>query len=153
MRKFKISLAIVMLVASMGLAAPASAELLVNEWSPFEFLVPQDPDNPCSDDPAFLAQGMQHVKVSTLPQGGLAINFNALGTFTGLVSGNEWLWRHNWADVLPMDGENAVYNYQETLKIIGQGGAPTYFAKFKFHVAVIGGEVKSYIEVEDITCT
>lgn len=152
MGKFKINFAIIGLVAWVGLTAPAQAELLVNEWLPFEFVVLQDPDNPCADDPAFLAQGMQHLKVSSLRQGGFAINFNALGTFTGLVTGEEWHWRHNIADVLPMDGENAVYSYHETLKIIGQGGTPTYFARTKFHVTVIGGELKSYIEVEDISC-
>jgi len=152
MGTFRISFATFLFIALTGLAMPAQAELLVNEWSPFEFVVLQDPEQPCADDPAFLAQGMQHLKVSTLRNGGVAINFNALGTFTGLVTGEEWKWRHNIADVLPIDGENAVYSYQDILKIIGQGGAPSFRAKFKLHVTEIGGEVKSYIEVEEITC-
>ncbi len=136
----------------MGLAGPVQAELLVNEWLPFEFVIPQNPEDPCADDPAFLAQGMQHLKASSLRNGGAAVNFNALGTLTGLVTGEEWHWRHNFADVLPMDGENTVYNYQETLKIIGQSGAPSLFIKAKFHITMIGGEVKSYIDIEEITC-
>ena len=54
---------------------------------------------------------------------------------------------------IPVDGENVVYTFQNTLKIIGQGGQNTYFAKTKFHVTVIGGEVKSYIDMEEITCS
>ena len=152
MGNFKINFAIIILITSMGMAAPTQAELLVNEWSPFEFVVLQDPNNPCGDDPAFLAQGMQHLKVSTLRRGGLAINFNALGTFTGLESGQEAHWRHNINDVFPNFGETEVYNYQESLKIIGQGGDPSYFAKIKFHITLIGGEVKSYVDSAKIEC-
>ena len=152
MSMFKKCFAIILFIALVGLAAPVHAELVVNEWAPFEFVVPQNPEEPCADDPAFLAQGMQHLKVSTLRNGGFAVNFNALGTFTGLVTGQEWHWRDNIADVLPIDGENAVYTFHNTLKIIGQRGAPTYFAEVRFHVTEIGGELKSYIEVENISC-
>jgi len=152
MSTFRISFATFVFIALTGLATPAQAELLVNEWSPFEFPILQDPEAPCANDPVFLAQGMQHLKVSTLRNGGLAINFNALGTFTGLETGEEWHWRHNFADVLPIFGDNRVGTYQDTLKIIGQRGNPTYFAKVRVHVTEIGGEMKSYFEVEEITC-
>ena len=134
------------------IAAPVQAELLVNEWTPFEFVIPQDPDTQCADDPTFLAQGMQHLKVSTLRRGELAINFTALGTITGLVTGEEAHWRHNITDVLPILGENEVYTYRDTLKIIGQGGGDSYFAMGTFHITNIGGEVKSYIDGVKITC-
>ena len=124
-----IAFAIFVLVALMGFAGPVQAELLENTWYPFEFLVEQDPNNPCGDEPFFLAQGMQHFKVANLREGGVALNFNAQGTFTGLNSGVEAHWRHNVADVLPIIGETTVYSYQDTLKIIGQGGNPSYFAK------------------------
>jgi hypothetical protein len=142
------------LVASMCVAAPVQAELLVNEWEPFEFPVAPDPNCP-TEDTAFYVQGMQHLKASNLRKGGLAINMNALGTFTGIQTGEEWHWRHNIADVLPIyegNGENEVFTYQETLKLIGQGGTPSYFAKTKFHIIVFGGEVKSYIDAVEVRC-
>ena len=152
MRNFKINFATIVLVASMGLTAPVQAELLVNEWATFEFVVPQNPDTQCGEDSSFLAQGMQHLKVSTLKNGMFAVNFNALGTFTGLNTGEEALWRHNINDVFPIDGENAVYTYRDTLKIIGRGGVASFFAKATFHVTEIGGEFKSYIDDVKIAC-
>lgn len=134
------------------IAAPVQAKLLDNSWYPFEFVLEEDPENPCGDDPFYLAQGMQHIKVSTLRRGGVAFSFNALGTFTGLVTGQEAHWRHNVTDVLPIDGENVVHTFRDNLKLIGQGGDPSYFATIKFHVTVIGGEVKSYIDSAEIKC-
>jgi len=152
MKLVQFALTAFVLVASMGLSAPAQAELLDNNWYPFEFVLEQDPEHPCADDQYYLAQGMQHVNAASLRKGGVVFHFNALGTFTGLESGLEAHWRHNFTEVLPIQGETTVYSLQETLKIIGQGDVPSYFAKIKFHVTDIGGELRAYIDSGKIGC-
>jgi len=130
-------------------AAPANAEIIVQDWSPFEFIVTDDSD--CAGEDG-LAQGMAHTTIATMPRGGLNVHFNARGTFTGLDTGNEAKWLDNISDVLPILGENFVYTYQQSLRIIGgPGGA--FFLTYKFHVVEIGGEVRSYIDSLTIKCT
>ena len=152
MRNFKINFATIVLVASMGLTAPVQAELLVNEWSPIEFVVTQHPDLSCGEGEFFLIQGMRHFKVSTLKKGGVAINLNDVGTLTDLETGEEALWRFNIIDVLPIAGENVVYTYRENRKVIVRGPALSFFLMATFHVTDIGGEFKAYIDDVKITC-
>lgn len=146
------NIVLMVLAATAWLATPVHAELLDNTWYPFEFVLPQDPEHQCADDPFYLAQGLQHVNVASLRNGEIVIHFNALGTFTGLESGVEAHWRHNVTELVPVAGETTVYTFQETLKIIGQGGVPSFFAKIKFHVTDIGGEWRSYIDSAKVGC-
>ena len=80
-------------------AAPANAEVIVQDWSPFEFIVTDDSD--CAGEDG-LAQGMVHTTVATMPQGGFSVHLNARGTWTGLETGNEAKWLDNINDVLPI---------------------------------------------------
>ena len=130
-------------------AAPANAEVIVQDWSPFEFIVTDDSD--CAGEDG-LAQGMVHTTVATMPQGGFSVHLNARGTWTGLETGNEAKWLDNINDVLPIQGENVVYTFQQRLRILGgPGGA--FFLRYKFHIVDIGGEVRSYIDSLTIECT
>ena len=130
-------------------AAPANAEIIDQDWSPFEFIVTDDFD--CAGEDGLL-QGMAHTTVATMPQGGLSIHFNARGTFTGLDTGTEWKWLDNINDVLPIEGENVVYTFQQRLRVIG-GPRADFFLKDKFHVTVIGGEVTAYVDSITVECT
>lgn len=130
-------------------ASPANAGVIVQDWSPFEFIVPDDSD--CSGQPG-LAQGMVHTTVATMPRGGFNIHVNARGTWTGLDTGVEAKWLDNISDVLPILGENFVYTYQQSLRILGGPGG-SFFLRYKFHLVEIGGEVRSYIDSLTIECT
>ena len=130
-------------------AAPANAEVIFQDWSPFEFSVTDDSN--CAGEDG-LAQGMAHTTVATMPRGGLSIHLNARGTFIGLETGSEAKWLDNISDVLPLQGENVVYNFQQRLRILG-GPRGAFFLRYKFHVTDLGGEVTAYIDSLTIECT
>ena len=152
MISFRNTLATTILAVSMGLSASVQAELLLNSWDPFYVIVEQNPDVACGDADEFVAEGMSHVKVSTLRNGNVALNVNAMGTFTAVGSEEGAIFRQNIRDVLPIDGENVVYNYGETIKIIGRPNGDNYRANINFHVAIIDGEWKSSIDIDKAEC-
>ena len=137
----------VMLVVT---TAPAKAEVIVQEWSPFEFVTIDDFD--CAGEDG-LAQGMVHTTVATMPQGGVSAHINARGTWTGLETGNEGKWLDNINDVLPILDENFVHTFQQRLRILSQGPGNDFFLSYRFHVTVIGGEVTAYVDSFTIECT
>ena len=145
-----IQVAIACAVMFIVAPAPAKAEIIVQNWQPFEFPVTDDFD--CAGEDG-LAQGMVHTTVSTMPQGQFNIHINARGTFTGLDTGNEWKWLDNINDVLPINGENFVWTIQQRLRLLGQGPGNDFFLKLKFHVTVIGGEVTAYVDSFTVECT
>ena len=130
-------------------AAPANAEVIIQDRSPFEFPVTDDAD--CAGEDG-IAQGMAHWTVATTPRGGLNVHLNARGTCIGVETGSEAKWLDNINDVLPILGENFVYNFQQSLRIIG-GPRGSFFLRYKFHVTDIGGEVRAYIDSLSIECT
>ena len=143
---YKTILTAVTVMLSIGLSNLTQAELLQNSWAPFEIVVPNDPEAPCGEADAFVVEGFIHTKVSTLRKGGLAINVNAQGTLTplGEIVDDPAIFRQNVRDVLPIDGDNVVYNFGETIKVISKVG-PNYRLNSIFHVTLVGGEVKSYL--------
>ena len=130
-------------------ASPANAEVIFQDWSPFEFYVTDDAD--CAGEDG-IAQGMVHSTIATTPRGGLNLHFNARGTFIGVETGSEAKWLDNINDVLPILGENFVYNFQQSLRILG-GPRGSFFLKYQFHVTDTGGEVRAYIDSLTIECT
>ena len=131
-------------------AAPANAEVFIQDWFPFEMVVTDDGD--CAGEDG-LAQGMVHYTVGTMPRGQFNVHINARGTWTGLETGLEAKWLDNINDVLPIDGENFVYTYQQRLRLLGQGPGNDFFLRYRFHVTVIGGEVTAYVDSLTIECT
>jgi len=149
MKHFQILFAALMFTATIGLAVPAQAKIVVNVWEPIEAPVIGDP---CAGEDA-LVQGMVHTTVATLKNGQFAIHVNTQGVVTGLDTGREWLWRRNIADVLPVDDGNLIWTIRDSDKIIGRGGLPSLFINYKFHVTVISGDVKVYFESETYGCS
>ena len=149
-------LATAVLAASMGLSAVAQAELLENVWVPLgPLLIENDPD--CGDATAFILEGMVHRKRSSLRNGDQAININVMGTFTpvdGPNAGESALFRQNVHDVLPQfqDLDNAVYSVGDFIRVISPGRAENYKAHYSFHIVVLDGEVKSFFEIDKMTC-
>ena len=137
----------VMLVVT---AAPAKAEVIRQEWSPFEMVVTDDFD--CAGENG-LAQGMVHWTVTTMPRGQFNVHLNARGTWTGLVTGIEAKWLDNVNDVLPIDGENFVWTIQQRLRLLGQGPGNDFFLSYRFHVTVIGGELTAYVDSFSFKCS
>jgi len=131
-------------------AAPAKAEIIDQFWGPFEF--PTTDDFDCAGEDGF-AQGMVHVTVANMPQGGVSFHLEARGTWTGIATGNEGKWLDNINDVLPIDGENFVQTFQQRVRILGKGRGNDFFLKYKFHVTVIGGEVTAYVDSLTTECT
>jgi hypothetical protein len=131
-------------------AGPANAEVIVNDWFPFEFVVIDGGD--CAGEDG-VAQGIVHQTVTTMPQGNFNVHINARGTWTGIETGNEGKWLDNINDVLPILGENVVYTFQQRLRILGQGPGGDFFLRYKFHVTEIGGEITSYIDSLTTECT
>jgi hypothetical protein len=154
MNNFKITFAATVLAVSMGLPALVQAELLENSWTPIDALVPNNPDAPCGDTEFFRLEGMQHLKVSNLRRGGVAINVNLMGTLTPLGSEEEGaIFRQNIHDVLPIDGENFVGSLGDTIKIIAKGSdGNNYRSNFNLHVTRIGDEYKSYVSTDRVSC-
>jgi hypothetical protein len=148
MKYFKVvfAFAVMFIVAP----APAKAEIIFQDWSPFEFVQPDDFG--CAGEDG-LAQGMAHTTIATMPQGGVSFHYNARGTWTGLDTGNEWKWLHNFNDVLPIDGENVVWTIQQRVRVLGQGPGNDLFLRYKFHITDIGGEVTAYFESLTTECT
>jgi hypothetical protein len=131
-------------------ASPVSAEVVFQDWSPFEFVQTDDFD--CAGEDG-LAQGMVHTTIATMPQGGVSFHLNAHGTWTGFGTGNEFKWLYNYNDVLPINGENVVWTIQQRVRVLGQGPGNDLFVKYKFHRTVIGGEVTVYVESLTFECT
>mgnify|MGYP003572839358 FL=1 len=149
--------ATLILAASIALPTTVQAELLENVWEPIDTIVPNDPDNPCGSATFFRLEGMVHRKRSSLRNGDQAININVMGTFTpldGPYAGESALFRQNVHDVLPQfqDFDNAVYSVGDFIRIIGSGGADNYKAQYKFHIVIMEGEIKSFFEIEKVTC-
>lgn len=152
MNSFGNTLATTVLTASVCLPTLVQAEILLNEWQPFSQVVGVNPDAPCGEADKFLFEGMSHVKISTLRNGGMATNVNSMGTFTALGSEEGAIFRQNFREVVPVLGENTVYNLGETIKIIGRPNGDNYRSNITVHVTVIGGEYKSYVEIDKAVC-
>ena len=131
------------------IVSPAQAELVQQDWSPFEVVVTDDAD--CSGEDG-IVQGMVHVTVTTMPRGNLNIHYNSRGTWTGLVTGAEAKTLENVNDVLPILGENVVYTYQQRLRVLGKGPKNDFFLKHKVHVTIIGGEITVYFDSYTTDC-
>jgi hypothetical protein len=145
------------LVISMGLPAAVQAELIENVWEPLDVVVPNDPQNPCGAATAFRIEGMIHRKISTLRNGGAAVNVNTMGTFTPLDGPNQGeaaQFRENFHDVLPQfqDLDNGVSSVGDFIRVISPGTAENYKAHYNFHIVIMDGEVKSYFETYKVTC-
>ena len=123
---------------------PVRAENLVQAWNPFGGILVDSIG--CLGEDGF-AQGMVHTVISNLRQGGVLIHFNAQGTVTGLVTGNEWLWRDSWNETLPIfDGtfDDVVFTEQRRLKIIGPAHLPSLFINIEFHATIVDSEIKVF---------
>jgi hypothetical protein len=131
-------------------AAPAAAELVFQEWEPFEPVVTDD--SGCAGEDG-MAQSMVHTTVTTMPRGNLNTHINARGTWTGISTGNEAAWLDIINDVLAMLGENLVWTIQQRLRILTQGPGNDFFLRYRFHVTVVGGEVTAYIDSLTTECT
>ena len=148
MNRFKVVFACaVMFIVT---ASPVSAEVIAQDWSPYEFVQTDDFD--CAGEDG-IAQGMIHTTVATMPQGGFSYHHNARGTWIGIDTGREFKWLDNFNDVLPINGENLVWTQQQRVRVLGQGPGNDLFLKYKFHVTVIGGEVTVYVESLTVECT
>jgi hypothetical protein len=140
------------LAASVGLPAAVQAEILVNSWEPFLAIVGQDPDAPCGNAEYFLVEGMSHVKISNLPNGATAYHVNAMGTFTPIGSEEGAIFRQNVSEVIPIFEKNVVYNAGETIKIIGRPNGNNYRSNINFHLTDVGGEIKSSVDIDRVSC-
>ena len=140
------------IAVSMWLPASAKAEVLSNSWEQLDEIQSGTPECGLGDE-YFRVEGMVHTKVSTLRNGMFAINSNAMGTVTPVVGDGEGaMFRTNVSNVYPMMGEREVYNYGESVKVITKGNAPNIRIKINFHVTAIDGEIKSYVDINDVSC-
>jgi hypothetical protein len=139
------------MAVSMWLPLSAQAEVLFNDWTPVDDIVPGAPE--CSGDEEFRVEGMAHTKVATLRNGNLAIHTNAMGTVTRLEPEEELgMFRQNVRNVYPVMGEKEVYSYGDSVRVITEGGVPNVRVNIRFHVTEIDGDLKSYIDVRDVSC-
>jgi hypothetical protein len=150
------TLATIFLAISLVFPFSALAAVVENVWEEIDELI--ENDSGCGDATAFLLEGMVHRKLSTLRNGGLAVNVNVMGTFTpidGSYAGEAAILRQNIHDVLPIfeEGVNAVHTIGETTRVITKGQVENYRLNYNFHVTFIGGEVKSYFETEKVSCS
>lgn len=136
----------------MWVPASAQAEVLLNAWQPIDDIVPGVPE--CGGAEVFYqVEGMAHTKIATLRNGMFAVHTNAMGTVTPLGSEEEGaMFRQNVSNVYPMMGENDVYTYVDTTKVITKGNAPNVHVKIRYHHTVIDGEVRSYFNIRDVSC-
>ena len=146
------SLATAVLAVSMWLPISVQAEVVINRWDPVEAVIPGSPL--CGNEHVFyLLEGMIHTKLATLRNGMFALNQHSLGTMTPLVSEEaELVFSHTIHEVYPMTGENEVYSFVDTLKVIGKGRAPNLHVKIRNHVTAIDGEIKSFFDITDVSC-
>lgn len=151
MRILKI-VCITAVVAFSTFSMPAKAELLANFWDEFTF--PVTDDSGCAGEDG-MANGLVHITVTNFKKGGIGFHVNATGTWTGDISGDEYTWKDNVVDVLPIaeDGK-FVLNVSQQLRIIGQGpGMGQFRLNFNLHIVEIGGELKTYVDELKTTCS
>jgi hypothetical protein len=119
-------------------AAPAKAEVLVNEWQEFAFGV--DDDFGCAGEDG-VASGVVHVVVTDFRKGNLGIHFNAIGIWKGNDSGVELSWKENITDIIPIGdfGNHFVGTISQSVKIIGPGGL-LFRLNAKVHLTEVGGD-------------
>jgi hypothetical protein len=151
-------IAITAVTASMWFSASVQAELIDNSWLPIDDVVPGNAE--CGDEGSlYRIEGMQHVKVSALRNGMLAINVNSMGTLTRFPpngSEEEAIFRQNINNNYPMmaeyPGDHDVYSYIDTVRVITKGGAPNVIIKARYHHAIVDGEFKSYVNIYEVSC-
>lgn len=151
MRSTKSILVTTVLALWVCLSASVQAETVENTWNQFDIIIPGSPD--CGNENDFFRlEGMEHLKVSTLRNGMYAVNIVTIGTLTPLGSEEGFIFRQNINDVLPIFGENVVYNLGQRVRVITEGKEPNLLVNINFHVTDLGGEIKSWIDTERITC-
>ena len=130
------------------IAAPAKAELLVNEWQEFAF--PVTDDYGCAGEDG-VASGVVHTRISDLRMGDVAFQINAKGIWKGDDSGVEFLWKDNITEVVPVDiGDHFVVTFSQNLRIIGQGLG--FRVNANVHITEVGGELVVYFNEFTIVC-
>ena len=131
-------------------AAPANAEVLVNEWQEFAFPVPDTFG--CAGEDS-VASGVVHLVVTDFRKGNLGIHITAKGILKGNDSGIEVLWKENITDIIPIGdfGNHFVGTISQSLKIIGPGGL-LFRLNANAHLTEVGGEFIVYFDEVSITC-
>ena len=81
-----------------------------------------------------------------------AVNIVTMGTLTQLGSDEGFIFQQNINDVFPILGENVVINFGQQVRVITKGKDPNLLVNINFHVTDLGGEIKSWINTERITC-
>ena len=152
MINLKTGLATTVIAVSMWVPASVQAEVLLNEWQPIDEILPGVPE--CGGAGIYYqVEGMTHTKIASLRNGMYAIHTNAMGTVTPLGSEEEGaMFRQSISNVYPITGENDVYTYVDTTKVITKGSAPNVHIKIRYHHTVINGEFKSYFNIRDVSC-
>jgi hypothetical protein len=139
------------LTLSVCLSTSIQAKTVENTWTPFDIIIPGSPD--CGNENDFFRlEGMEHLKVSTLRNGMYAVNIVTMGTLTQLGSDEGFIFQQNINDVFPILGENVVINFGQQVRVITKGKDPNLLVNINFHVTDVGGEIKSWINTERISC-
>lgn len=131
------------------LAAPAKAEVLVNEWSEFAF--PVLDTSGCAGEDGFVS-GVVH-NVLAVMRRGYSYHLNAEGIWKGSVSGAELLWRDNYSEVIPHDNfaDFFVGTISSSLKIIG-GPLGQFRLKYTSHLTEVNGEFVVWFDNVSTVC-
>lgn len=142
------SLAVILIFASV--AAPAKAEVLLNQWNEFAF--PTIDDFGCAGENG-VASGIVHLVYSDFKKGNLSLHLSAKGIWKGNDSGFETIWKDNISEVMPIAdfGNHFVGTFSQSLKLIGQGGL-AFRLNANVHLTEVGGEFIVYFDEVSIDC-
>jgi hypothetical protein len=130
---------------------PARAEIILEDWQEFAFPV-HDVDDCVGEDG--VVSGIVHYVITEMA-GGYGVHINAQGIAEGDDSGNQWLFRDNLTEIVPISDlpTDFVGTYQLHRKAISQGSEyPDVVYSVRSHVTLIDGQLVVYFDEAYLVC-